>query len=117
MSERNQPLLTWQYSSYSTYHAARSTLLVHLVTVPMFHFGLWAILVSPWLGWPLAAGGVVSLLLPAVAQGATHKRELVPPAPFLGPADVVLRLVAEQLVTFPRFVWSGGFRRAWSAAQ
>ena len=31
--------------------------------------------------------------------------------PLSGTLDVVARLFAEQLVTFPRFVWSGGFAR------
>jgi hypothetical protein len=37
----------------------------------------------------------------------------VRPVPFAGPVDVVSRIFAEQLITFPRFVLSGQFARAW----
>lgn len=115
MSDRDQPLLAWQYAGYPTYHAARLTLLVHLVTVPLFHLGLWMLLLSPWVGARYALLGLLALLIPAIAQGATHRREAVPPAPFTSRSDVLVRLVAEQLVTFPRFLLSGGFWRAWRA--
>lgn len=88
---------------------------MHLVTVPLFHLGLWTLLASPWIGPRYALFGLLALLVPAIAQGATHRREVVPPAPFTSRADVLIRLVAEQLVTFPRFVLSGGFWRAWRA--
>jgi hypothetical protein len=46
-------------------------------------------------------------------QGRGHRGELVHPVPFAGPVDVVSRIFAEQLITFPRFVLSGQFARAW----
>jgi len=48
-----------------------------------------------------------------VAQGRGHKLETTAPAPFRGPADVAARLFVEQWITFPRFVFSGQFARAW----
>ena len=33
------------------------------------------------------------------------------------PGDVAARLFVEQWVTFPRYLVTGGFARAWSAAQ
>ena len=50
------------------------------------------------------------------AQGRGHGREAVRPVPFRGAADVAVRIVVEQWVTFPRFVLSGGFARAWTAS-
>jgi hypothetical protein len=37
----------------------------------------------------------------------------VKPVPFRGPLDVLVRIFAEQFVTFPRFVLTGGLARAW----
>jgi hypothetical protein len=60
-------------------------------------------------------------LLPLVAfvlQAVGHKREANAPEPFRSPLDVLARILVEQFITFPRFVLSGGFARAWrSAAQ
>lgn len=50
------------------------------------------------------------------AQGRGHAREATRPVPFRGAADVAVRIVVEQWVTFPRFVLSGGFAAAWRAA-
>jgi phage terminase small subunit len=52
-----------------------------------------------------------------VAQGRGHRDEPAAPEPFTGPGDFVSRFLVEQLVTFPRFVLSGGWRRAWSSAS
>jgi hypothetical protein len=49
-------------------------------------------------------------------QGRGHAIEVTRPVPFEGPLDVVARLFAEQWVTFPRYVLSGGLGRAWVAA-
>jgi hypothetical protein len=45
-----------------------------------------------------------------------HRFEPEPPAPFRSRLDFAARLFSEQWVTFPRFVLSGGFARAWRAA-
>jgi hypothetical protein len=37
--------------------------------------------------------------------------------PFEGPLDVLSRIVLEQWITFPRFVLSGSFARAWRDAR
>ena len=41
----------------------------------------------------------------------------VPPEPFAGPGQALARLFFEQWLTFPRFVLSGGWRRALAAAR
>ena len=65
---------------------------------------------------PLTTAWVL-LAIPLVfaAHGIGHKREADPPDPFRSPLDIVARLVVEQLVTFPRFVLTGEFARAWRA--
>lgn len=107
-------LLRWQWSKYSETHSKRLNLVIHLMTTPLFGAGLvllpWAVTKGSWLLAGLAAG-----LLPLVValQGYGHSHESRSPAAFKGPRDVIARVLAEQLITFPRFVLSGGCRRAW----
>lgn len=110
------PLFSWQRRNYPDNHRDRRNLLVHVATVPLFHAGLVAALVAPWLGRPdLAVVGVLAMVGAVALQGRTHRLEETPPVPFTGPGDVLTRIFAEQLVTFPRFVVDGGLARAWRA--
>lgn len=114
---RNEPLLAWQRRLYPDGHATRVNLLLHALTQPIFVAGLVAIPLGIALAMPIPAiGGLLAMIVAVVAQGRGHRMEPNPPAPFLGPFDVVRRIFAEQLVTFPRFVFSGGFARAWRDA-
>ena len=107
-------LLRWQWSLYPAGHTTRFGLVVHLVTVPLFQAGTVSVLRSPLFGgWP-ALGGLLAMIGALVAQGRAHRAEPTAPEAFLGPVDAVSRLVAEQWVTFPRFVLSGGFAAAWA---
>jgi hypothetical protein len=115
MAKRNEPLLAWQYGLYPGGHRNRTNLLLHILTVPLF----WAGTVSAAMGWVwpwLFAIGPAVMVFVMALQGRGHKLEAEPPAPFLGPLDVVARIFAEQWITFPRFVASGGFARAWRAS-
>lgn len=111
------PLLSWQWRAYPDNHADRRNLLLHLATNPLFLAGNLAALAAPLTqSWALLAGLGLSALALA-AQGRGHAREPVPPVPFRGPGDFVARVVAEQWITFPRFVLTGGWRAAWRAAS
>jgi hypothetical protein len=115
-------LLATQWRQYSTAHRDRPNLLVHAVTAPVFLAGSCALVASPWTAtgaWKLAVAGagVLAMMLAIAAQGRTHRREESAPAPFRGPGDVAARLLAEQWVTFPRYVLTGAFARAWRAAR
>ncbi len=114
---RDEGLLRWQWSLYPGNHQDRRNLAVHLATVPLFWAGTVGLLASPVLG-PIAAGvGAAAMAVAVGAQGRTHKHEQTAPVPFDGPLDVVQRLFVEQWVTFPRFVLSGAFARAWKATR
>lgn len=110
-------LLAWQWQGYPRYHQARDNLLLHIVVVPVFLLGsvglLAAALQRSWLSVGLAALAMVASM---ACQGMGHGRERVPPEPFDGPWNACLRLLCEQWITFPRFVASGGWWRAWRAA-
>ncbi|QDL55722.1 terminase [Rhodoferax aquaticus] len=106
-------LLRWQASGYPRYHARKSNLLLHIVAVPAFLLGNVMLLASLWLGaWGWALASLVPMVLSLAAQGRGHRMEAVPAEPFTGPVQAVARLFFEQWVTFPRFVLSGGWLRA-----
>jgi hypothetical protein len=107
-------LLDWQWAGYGLAHRDRRNLLLHALTTPLFLAGSAVALVGgfllPW--WSILAG-LAAASLAIGLQGRGHRREVNPPAPFRGPVDVVIRLLAEQWITFPRYVLSGEFARAW----
>jgi hypothetical protein len=105
-------LLSWQWSLYADNHHDRANLILHVLTVPLFmagSVGLGLSWLSPW----LLLGGPVAMAAAMALQGRGHRRESVPPVPFDGPVDVVSRIFLEQWVTFPRYLFTGGFGRAW----
>ncbi len=109
-------LLSWQWAVYRDTHRDRRNLIVHLLTTPLFIAGSAAIALAPWLhGWP-ALAGLASMSFAMALQGRSHRLEASAPAPFRGPLDVVARIFAEQWITFPRYVFSGEFFRAFRAA-
>ncbi len=105
-------VLEWQWSDYPAKHRNRANLLLHIVAVPLFQIGT-LILVSAVLTMSGAAATValVCMVVALVLQGRGHRLERETPTPFDGPADFVSRFVAEQWVTFPRFVLSGAWYR------
>ena len=114
---RSGSVLAWQWAHYPANHRDKRNLIIHLATVPLFHIGLVAIVLGAFVGVGFVIAGLAAMGLALGLQGLGHKREQVPPEPFLGPSDAFVRLVCEQLVTFPRFITSGAFDRAWAAAR
>lgn len=100
---------------YAGTHGDRKNLAIHAATVPLFWAGTVALVAAGPLGigW-LAGVGAVVMFVAIGVQGRGHAREANRPAPFRGPVDVLVRIFIEQWVTFPRFVTSGGFARAWA---
>ena len=106
-------LLRWQWEGYPRYHQSRANLLLHVAVVPLFLAGNVALVAALARGaWLAAAGGAVAMVVSMALQGRGHKGEAVPPEPFTGPGNALARIFGEQWVTFPRFVLSGGWRRA-----
>jgi hypothetical protein len=110
-------LLDWQWQLYPGNHRTRRNLAIHIVTVPLFEAATLAVVAAPFVSWWTAAGGSVAMIATVVLQGRGHKGEPQAPVPFRGPFDFVARFFAEQFVTFPRFVVTGGWKRAWGEAE
>ena len=109
-------LLKWQWANYPASHRNRLNLALHALTAPLFLLGIVAVLIAPFISWQLAPAGILGVLAAFVAQGRGHKQEQVPSRPFRSPFDILVRIFAEQWVTFPRYILSGGFARAWRSA-
>jgi hypothetical protein len=106
-------LLAWQWQGYARYHQSRSNLLLHIVLVPLFLAGNVALVVGVVrLDWIEAVVGAGCMAGSMVLQGRGHKGEPVPPVPFSGAGNALSRIFLEQWITFPRFVFSGGWWRA-----
>ena len=109
---REPNIAAWQWADYERYHRDRTSLVLHMVGVPMFIAGTLAALRLALAGFlPGAAFALVVAAAGFAIQGVGHKRESVPPVPFEGPGDFLSRLFVEQFVTFPRFVLTGGWLR------
>ena len=110
--EREGGLLAWQWRGYAEAHRDRANLLLHMLGVPVFIAGVLAMLALAFRGaWTGAAISAIVAVAGFAVQAVGHRRERNGPAPFRGPADFAARVVAEQFITFPRFVLSGGWLR------
>jgi len=106
-------LLAWQWAGYARFHQSRANLLLHIVLVPLFLAGNVALVVGLIrLSWIEALTGIALMAFSMALQGRGHRGEPVPPIPFAGPANALIRILLEQWITFPRFVLTGGWARA-----
>jgi hypothetical protein len=53
------------------------------------------------------------MIVSVALQGRGHRQEPMPPEPFTSMGNAISRIFLEQWVTFPRFVLSGAWMRAW----
>lgn len=106
-------LLSHQWEGYGFYHRSRRNLIIHAVAVPLFLLGnvtLFAALArGAWIDSGIAIGLMGASL---IVQGRAHRAEPNPPEPFTSPVNAVTRLLAEQWISFPRFLLSGRWRAA-----
>jgi hypothetical protein len=116
MNAPGRSLLERQWAGYGDAHRDRLNLGLHAATVPVFWAGTCALALAPVTHLGGAIAGLLALLLPVIAQGRGHRGEARAPAPFRGPGDFLARIFAEQWITFPRYVLTGGFARAWREA-
>ena len=106
-------LLRWQWEGYPRYHQSRVNLFIHIAAVPLVLIGTVGLIVGiVELSVVVLAIAIGCIIVAVAAQGRGHRLEPVPPEPFSGPTNLVARVFFEQWVTFPRFVFSGGWGRA-----
>jgi len=106
-------LLRSQWAGYPRYHQSRSNLLLHIVFVPLFLASNVTLLIAlVERRWLLGLGAAALTGLSLAIQGRGHGKEPVAAEPFMGPRNAMARIFLEQWVTFPRFVLSGGWVRA-----
>ncbi|MNN48296.1 hypothetical protein D3C81_1627680 [compost metagenome] len=88
--------------------------MLHLIAVPLFILGALLVLSGLFaLDLGQIAVGIISLIAGLGLQRQGHRLEAEQPEPFANRKDAVQRLLTEQFITFPRFVLSGAWWRAW----
>ncbi len=106
-------LLRWQSEGYARYHQSRANLVLHIFAVPLFLTTNVVLIVAlVRASWLTALFALAAMVVSIVLQGRGHREESVPPEPFTSPLNAVSRIFLEQWVTFPRFVFSGGWSKA-----
>ena len=96
---------------YARKHRNQMNLLVHIAAVPLFVIGLVGGIVMLASGQVVWFGVGVALVVYSLAmQKWGHSQEAVPPEPFNGLTEFLTRILREQFITFPRFVFSGRWR-------
>ena len=114
MSKRHPNLHTWQWRNYPNDHRHPANLVLHLIAVPMFILAALLILDGLFsLSFSSIAIGVIGLIAALAFQRHGHSLEKQSPEPFSDHNDAIKRLLVEQFITFPRFVLSGAWWRAW----
>lgn len=105
---RINELIARQWNDYETFHQSPKNLVIHLIAVPLFWFGLIGAASALYASSLFAALVCAKLAVTSLGlQAYGHRHEPVPATPFAGPADAIARLLTEQLITFPRYLLSG----------
>lgn len=103
-------LLQRQWSGYSAAHQNKTNLLLHIIAVPLFMIatvsGLYALVRLSFFAVVLS---VLCFTVSLIMQGRGHTLEPIQPEPFKSGVDFACRILAEQWMTFPRFVLTGGW--------
>lgn len=106
-------IIRQQWAIYAASHQVRMNLLLHIVLVPLFLAGNIALAAGAIMqSWSIAAAGLAATLVSLAGQGIGHRKESLKPKPFTSAGNALGRLFAEQWITFPRFVLTGGWWRA-----
>jgi phage terminase small subunit len=106
-------LVKRQWLDYARTHRSRRNLLVHLAAVPAFVAANTALVAALLLGkWIVVVLSLAVMAASLAWQGRCHRGEPEQPEPFSGSREAVVRILVEQWVTFPRFAFSGRWKRA-----
>jgi len=105
-------LLSHQWKGYAQFHRSRSNLMIHIVAVPVFLIANMLFVLALFHGnWIVCAAAAVTTMGSLMVQGRGHHDEPKPAEPFTSTLNAIARIFAEQWLTFPRFVLTGGWSR------
>ncbi|MDR9753911.1 DUF962 domain-containing protein [Pseudomonas sp. SZMC_28357] len=114
MGKRHPNLPAWQWRAYGANHQHPTNLVLHLIAVPLFIVAALLIICGVLgLHFGNLAIGVIGVIAALALQRHGHSLEAQASEPFADRKDAVSRLLVEQFLTFPRFILSGGWWRAW----
>lgn len=111
-----------QWSDYSERHRHKTNLLIHIVTVPLVWLaaievaGALLLMLIGVGGLKIFVWALIMVAASLFAQNYGNQMEAVKPRPFTNAKDFAINAAAEQFVTFPRFVLTGGWLRNFQAA-
>lgn len=106
-------LLAWQWQGYHRYHQSKINIAIHLFAVPLFIAACISLIVSlVFFNLPLLFGSICTLLVAMVLQAVGHRQEPLAPEKFTGASNFILRLLFEQFITFPKFIWTSNITRS-----
>ncbi|HEX4891898.1 MAG TPA: hypothetical protein VFV47_01320 [Hyphomicrobiaceae bacterium] len=110
-------VLNQQWDGYEDRHRNKVNLMIHIVTVPLVWFaalqvfgGLVLMLVGVG-GLKMWIYAAILITIALVAQRQGNAMEQAPSTAPGNPKDFAIHAAAEQFVTFPRFVLTGGWLR------
>ncbi len=97
-----------QWNIYSKGHQNKVNLVVHLFAVPLFIAAMFGIAIAVFqFSLLLGAISLAAAILSLVLQKKGHALEENQPPTFAGIWYFLCRLLVEQFITFPRFLFTG----------
>lgn len=108
MKRRFSDFLQWHWSIYSKAHQSKTNLVIHVFAVPLFVAAMFGIAIAVFqFSLLLGAISLAAAILSLVLQKKGHALEQNQPPTFAGIWDFLCRLLVEQFITFPRFLFTG----------
>lgn len=101
-------ILQWQWDGYTKYHQSRLNLWLHMIFVPVFIFGFMTFFYGlATVDLAMCLYAVLCMAISFGIQGFGHSKEPSPAIPFSSLKNALIRIIFEQIYTFPKFVISG----------
>jgi hypothetical protein len=110
-----------QWNDYSERHRNKTNLIIHVVTVPLVWLaaievaGALLLMLIGVGGLKIFVWALIMVAIALFAQNYGNQMEAVKPPPLTNAKDFAINAAAEQFVTFPRFVLTGGWLRNFQA--
>lgn len=114
MSIHRSPTRSSLWDTYRKHHQHPTNLLLHLLAVPLFILSSLVLLIGLLqLSFVAQTTGAIGLVAAVALQRHGHLYEAQQDDPADDSQEGLKQLLLEQFITFPRFVFSGEWWRAW----